>query len=280
MDRAGARGGAARRAAARRPRAVLREVLRHGGGRRADPAGGGPGDRRALDPERRGQRGEARAGARAPATCWAARSGSSPPSRRRASSRTPSAGISSSGRWTGGRPRAPGPSSPPARRPPSRPSSCGDVTRALWEKYVFLTTHAGMTALTRCPAGVLRAVPEMREIYRRTRDEMPRDRQGRGRDARRRACWTQGFKFLDTVAPNAFSSLHHDLVHGKRLELEALHGHAVRLGRAPRRAHAHRLRGLRGAAARIGTARPPLPRASGGRWYPRPGWRRRAAGLY
>ena len=40
----------------------------------------------------------------------------------------------------------------------------------------------------------------------------------------------QGFKVLDTVAPDAFSSLHHDLTHGKRLELEALHGHAVRLG--------------------------------------------------
>jgi 2-dehydropantoate 2-reductase len=36
-------------------------------------------------------------------------------------------------------------------------------------------------------------------------------------------------KLLDTVAPNAFTSLHHDLTHGRRLELEALHGHAVRL---------------------------------------------------
>jgi len=32
------------------------------------------------------------------------------------------------------------------------------------------------------------------------------------------------------IAPDAYSSLHHDLVQGKRLELEALHGHAVRLG--------------------------------------------------
>ena len=35
---------------------------------------------------------------------------------------------------------------------------------------------------------------------------------------------------LDTLGANAYSSLHHDLTHGKRLELEALHGHAVRLG--------------------------------------------------
>jgi 2-dehydropantoate 2-reductase len=33
------------------------------------------------------------------------------------------------------------------------------------------------------------------------------------------------------LAPNFLSSLHHDLVHGHRLELEALHGHVVRLGR-------------------------------------------------
>lgn len=103
-----------------------------------------------------------------------------------------------------------------------------DVTRALWEKYVFLTTHAGVTALTRCPAGVLRAVPEVRELYRRTVTEIL----AIGRAAGVRlddGLLEQGMKFLDTVAPNAYSSLHHDLATGKRLELEALHGHAVRL---------------------------------------------------
>jgi len=103
-----------------------------------------------------------------------------------------------------------------------------DVTRALWDKYVFLTTHAGMTALTRCPAGVLRALPEVREVYRRLASEII----AVGRAAGVKlddAMLEQGFKFLDTVAPNAYSSLHHDLTHGKRLELEALHGHVVRL---------------------------------------------------
>jgi 2-dehydropantoate 2-reductase len=32
------------------------------------------------------------------------------------------------------------------------------------------------------------------------------------------------------IGADMYSSLHHDLVTGKRLELEALHGHAVRLG--------------------------------------------------
>ncbi|MCI0548407.1 MAG: 2-dehydropantoate 2-reductase, partial [Candidatus Rokubacteria bacterium] len=39
-----------------------------------------------------------------------------------------------------------------------------------------------------------------------------------------------GLSFLDQLGPAAYSSLHHDLTHGKRIELEALQGHAVRLG--------------------------------------------------
>ena len=35
---------------------------------------------------------------------------------------------------------------------------------------------------------------------------------------------------LDNLGATFTSSLHHDLAEGKRLELEALHGHAVRLG--------------------------------------------------
>lgn len=103
-----------------------------------------------------------------------------------------------------------------------------DVTRALWEKYVFLTTHAGLTALTRCPAGVLRALPEVRELYRRTVTELLAIGRAAGA-AVDTGLLEQGMKFLDTVASNAYSSLHHDLTHGKRLELDALHGHAVRL---------------------------------------------------
>ena len=38
-------------------------------------------------------------------------------------------------------------------------------------------------------------------------------------------------KAAEGLPPSAYSSLHHDLVNGKPLELEALHGHLVRLGR-------------------------------------------------
>lgn len=105
----------------------------------------------------------------------------------------------------------------------------GDIARTLWEKYAYLAPHSAMTALTRCPAGVLRSVPETREMYRRLVDEMV----ALGRAAGIALAPHYGdecMKMLDGVGPNAYSSLHHDLVHGRRLELEALQGHAVRLG--------------------------------------------------
>ena len=104
-----------------------------------------------------------------------------------------------------------------------------NIVRTLWEKYVFLTAHAGMTALTRCPAGVIRQVPQTRDMWRRIVDEMLAlaAAAGAGLDA---PYADTCMKMLDALGGGAYSSLHHDLTHGKRLELEALHGHAVRLG--------------------------------------------------
>jgi 2-dehydropantoate 2-reductase len=103
------------------------------------------------------------------------------------------------------------------------------MTRTLWEKYVFLTAIAGMTALTRLPVGAIRAVADSREMYRLLVEEMTALAQAERAglpDGTVEAC----MNILDAVGGNAYSSLHHDLTHGKRLELEALHGHALRLG--------------------------------------------------
>jgi 2-dehydropantoate 2-reductase len=104
-----------------------------------------------------------------------------------------------------------------------------NVVRTLWEKYVFLVAHAGMTALTRCPAGVIRALPEPRRMYRLLVEELTAlgRAAGAGLDP---SMPDTCMKMLDALGPGAYSSLHYDLTHGKRLELEALHGHAVRLG--------------------------------------------------
>jgi 2-dehydropantoate 2-reductase len=104
-----------------------------------------------------------------------------------------------------------------------------DIRRVLWDKYLFISAQAGMTALTRCPTGVLRRVPETWRMYRAIVDELAAVARasgiGLGDDAVERVMAAAA-----QLGADNYSSLHHDLVHGKRLELEALHGHAVRLG--------------------------------------------------
>lgn len=104
-----------------------------------------------------------------------------------------------------------------------------EIRRVLWEKYLLISAQAGMTALTRCPIGVLRETPESWRMYRRIVEELAA--------VARAAGVALAADVVDTImtqaagiAPEAYSSLHLDLVQGKRLELEALHGHAVRLG--------------------------------------------------
>jgi len=104
-----------------------------------------------------------------------------------------------------------------------------NMLRALWEKYVFIAAHAGMTALSRSPAGIVRAVPETRRMYRLILGEMVALGNAAGAGLGADLADT-AMGMLDNLGAAFTSSLHHDLAEGKRLELEALHGHAVRLG--------------------------------------------------
>jgi 2-dehydropantoate 2-reductase len=104
-----------------------------------------------------------------------------------------------------------------------------DIRRVLWEKYLLISAQAGMTALTRCPAGVLRETPESWRMYRLILEELAAVARAAGVPLTGDVV-DAVMKQAAALAPDAYSSLHHDLTQGKRLELEALHGHAVRLG--------------------------------------------------
>ncbi len=104
-----------------------------------------------------------------------------------------------------------------------------DVRRALWEKYLLISAQAGMTSLTRCPTGVLRETPETWAMYRRIVEELSAVAGAAGVTLAPDVVESI-MKQAAGIGADTYSSLHHDLVTGKRLELEALHGHAVRLG--------------------------------------------------
>jgi 2-dehydropantoate 2-reductase len=104
-----------------------------------------------------------------------------------------------------------------------------DVRRVLWEKYLLISAQAGTTALTRVPIGVIRETPETWRMYRRIVEELAALARASGVALAADVVETI-MKGAAALAPTASSSLYHDLAQGRRLELEALHGHAVRLG--------------------------------------------------
>ena len=104
------------------------------------------------------------------------------------------------------------------------------ILAAMWEKYLFITAQGGMTALTRLPIGIIRATPATMEMYLDVASEVASVGRAHGvsipegeRDRVKRGA--------DSLSPNSFSSLYNDLVGGRRMELETLPGHVVRLGR-------------------------------------------------
>lgn len=104
-----------------------------------------------------------------------------------------------------------------------------DVRRVLWEKYLLISAQAGMTSITRCPLGVVRDTPETWAMYWRIVEELSAVARAAGVALAPDVVATV-MKQAAAIGADMYSSLHHDLITGKRLELEALHGHAVRLG--------------------------------------------------
>jgi 2-dehydropantoate 2-reductase len=104
-----------------------------------------------------------------------------------------------------------------------------DIRRVLWEKYLFIGAQAGLTALTRCSIGVVRAVPETWRLYRRVLEELAAVGRAAG-VALAPEVVERILKEAESLPAEARSSLASDLAQGHRLELEALHGHALRLG--------------------------------------------------
>lgn len=100
----------------------------------------------------------------------------------------------------------------------------------MWQKYIFITAQGGMTALTRLPIGRIREDPETFAMYLDVADEVTAVGRAAGvpipngqRERVRR--------FAESLEPGSYSSLYHDLTHGRRMELDALPGNVVRLGR-------------------------------------------------
>jgi 2-dehydropantoate 2-reductase len=105
-----------------------------------------------------------------------------------------------------------------------------DIVREKWVKYALICAQAGMTGLTRLPIGEIRASPPTWAMYRQVLEEVVAV--GRARGVRLDGKVVEDHVVLaERLEPHYTSSLFYDLTHGKRIEVEALHGTLVRYGR-------------------------------------------------
>ena len=106
-----------------------------------------------------------------------------------------------------------------------------DISRELWQKFIFLTAMAGATASLRSPIGAIVADPELRGFFRTLMDEAFAVGKAKG-VALDPAYLDERMDFLvNKVEPGMKASMAHDLERGNRLELDWLAGKVRALGR-------------------------------------------------
>ncbi len=105
-----------------------------------------------------------------------------------------------------------------------------DIGRAIWEKFVFLSAFSAMTALTRRPIGPIRENPETRGLLERAMREAAAVGAAKGASLRDDSVARQ-MALIDRLAPDAVSSMLHDIVRGNRLESPWLCGAVARMGK-------------------------------------------------
>ncbi len=102
-----------------------------------------------------------------------------------------------------------------------------DVRVALWTKYTFICAVAGLTAATRRPIGVIREIPATWQLFRDVLEEAAAVGRAEG-VALPGDLVERHLAAAHALAPTLYSSLHDDLVGGRRIELEANLGELVR----------------------------------------------------
>jgi 2-dehydropantoate 2-reductase len=103
-----------------------------------------------------------------------------------------------------------------------------DITRTLWEKFVFLAAVSGTACLARQPVGAVRADPDLRATLQGAMREVRSLAHARGVQLADDFVERQ-LTFIDALPPQMRPSMLVDLTAGRRLEAPWLSGAVVRM---------------------------------------------------
>ena len=106
-----------------------------------------------------------------------------------------------------------------------------DIRATLWEKLLFVEPFGAVGAASRSPAGVIREVPETRNLLERAMREVEAVARGHQIAVANDAV-AAALARVDLLPPDSTSSMQRDLRDGRRSELHELTGAVVRHGRA------------------------------------------------
>ncbi|HEY1866495.1 MAG TPA: 2-dehydropantoate 2-reductase [Candidatus Acidoferrales bacterium] len=106
-----------------------------------------------------------------------------------------------------------------------------DVRRALWEKFVFIVGLSAATTSMRATIGPIRSNPASRAFLLDVMREVVAVGRAHGVGLAEDYA-EQRLTFCDGLSAEMTSSMHNDLQHGNRLELDWLSGGVVELGKA------------------------------------------------
>jgi 2-dehydropantoate 2-reductase len=104
-----------------------------------------------------------------------------------------------------------------------------DINVALWEKFLFVVSFGGVGAITRSTVGVIRKLAGTRLMLEQSMKEILAIAQNRG-IALSDGIVEKSLAFIDSLDPDATTSLQRDITNGKPSELESWNGAVVRLG--------------------------------------------------
>ncbi len=105
-----------------------------------------------------------------------------------------------------------------------------DIQVAMWEKFLFIASLSGVGAVTRAPVGVLRSLPETRQMLEQAMGEVLAVAHTRGIAVPEETI-AGTLALIDGMPPGATASMQRDIIAGRPSELEAQNGAVVRLGR-------------------------------------------------
>ncbi len=105
-----------------------------------------------------------------------------------------------------------------------------DIVASLWEKFIYIAAISGMAAITRSPVGIIRTIPQTRQMIEHAIDEIIavgwEKRVNLAEDV-----FARTLAFIDSMPPSSTLSMQRDIMQGRPSELEAQNGAVVRFGK-------------------------------------------------